>query len=342
MSYATAESVSMTTAGVDPVLELDGVGHWFGRNRVLRGIDLHIARGQIVALVGPSGCGKSTLLRAILGTDPPKAGQVRMNGVAVDRPGRDRGIVYQRYGLYPFMTARENVAFGLMLDQTSLPQRLLRFYPWSRQRKRHLELADAWLRDVGLSAAADRYPHELSGGMRQRVAFAAAKVMKPELLLLDEPFGALDEATREDLQQMLLTRYAENVAAVAGGQPAPHTILIVTHELNEAIFVADRVVGLSQYWNWRESGYDDCPGATIVYDQPAPVFTPGSERPTDAFFKQRSEIRRVVFDTTARTNPADYVSFWPHWAGQATPPTFGGSVLGAASAAQRGSGVDDE
>ncbi|MEM8494285.1 MAG: ATP-binding cassette domain-containing protein [Planctomycetota bacterium] len=317
------------------MLEVRGVGHWFGSNRFLHDLNLRIARGQIVALVGPSGCGKSTLLRAILGTDPAKAGRVYMNGQAVDRPGRDRGIVYQRYALYPFMTARQNVAFGLMLDQTSIPQRLLGFYRWSGKRREHLEQADAWLAKVGLSDAADRYPHELSGGMRQRVAFAAAKVMQPELLLLDEPFGALDEATREDLQQMLLLRYRENVEATQAGKTPPHTILIVTHELNEALFVADRVIGLSQYWDWRAAGHDTVPGATIVYDQPAPIYPVGAVRENDAFMSQRQQIRSVVFSQDNTVVPKDHVGFWQRWASETDRTTFAGSVLSAQPGGER-------
>lgn len=316
------------------VLELQGVGHWFGSNRVLHDVNLRIARGQIVALVGPSGCGKSTLLRAILGTDPAKAGQVLMNGQCVDRPGRDRGIVYQRYALYPFMTARENVAFGPMLDQTSIFQRMTGFYRWSAKRREHLEQADAWLAKVGLADAADRYPHELSGGMRQRVAFAAAKVMRPELLLLDEPFGALDEATREELQQMLLLRYQENIQAVRAGTPPPHTILIVTHELNEALFVADRVIGLSQYWDWRGAGHAAVPGATIVCDQPAPVYPVGAIRENDAFLEQRGVIRDIVFSQNNAVVPAERVEFWKRWDAAADRKLFAGSVLTAGTDGQ--------
>ncbi|MEO0586986.1 MAG: ATP-binding cassette domain-containing protein [Planctomycetota bacterium] len=294
----------------DIVLETRALGHGFGDLEVLHDINLHIARGQIVALVGPSGCGKSTLLRAILGTHPARAGAALMNGDTIRSPHRSRGIVYQRYSLYPFLTARENVAFGPMLDQTSTPFRWFRPFAWRSLRRRHLDEADRWLDRVGLVDARHRYPGELSGGMRQRVAFAAAKVMGPDLLLLDEPFGALDEATREDLQRLLLERYRENLEAKAAGNPPPHTILIVTHELNEAIIVADRVLGLSQYWNYREHGHDHCPGATIVYDRPAPVFTPEEHVETESLIAQREAIRRIVFEPQPPAQRYQHDTYW--------------------------------
>jgi NitT/TauT family transport system ATP-binding protein len=123
--------------------------------------------------------------------------------------------------------------------------------------------------------------------------------------LLDEPFGALDEATREELQVMLLQLYQENLQAMKIGQPPPHTILIVTHELTEAIYVADRVVGLSQYY---QGGGDQ--GATIVYDKPAPVFLPGDPRKFDGFLEQKEELRRVVFDPNYLVDYREYVTFW--------------------------------
>ena len=292
-----------------PALEVRGVSHWFGPSkeaghRVLGGVELTIGRGQIVALVGPSGCGKSTLLRAILGTHPPREGTVSADGNPVTRPGRDVGIVYQHYSLYDFLTARGNVAFGLTLDETTLPQRLFRPLWWREKHRDFLRRADAFLERVNLSDAADRYPHEMSGGMRQRVAVAQAFILEPKVVLLDEPFGALDEATREELQVMLLGFAAENAEAARDGREPPHTILIVTHELNEALYVADRVVGLSQY---HPGGAD---GSKIVYDRPAPHFTPDQPRDYAALVGQREEIRRAVFDPANVERHTEYVTFW--------------------------------
>lgn len=299
------------------VLESRSVNHWFGPKKVLYDINLKVVRGQIVSLVGPSGCGKSTLLRAIVGTHLPKSGEIVTysgeKGHAGDRvtgPGRDRGIVYQHYSLFPFLTAQQNVAFGLMLDQTSLPFRILQFPKWRRLRKQHLEEAAAFLDRLGLGDAVHKYPHELSGGMRQRVAIAQALIMKPEITLLDEPFGALDEATREDLQRMLLKLYLENRQAKDRGEKPPYTIFIVTHELNEALYVGDRIIGLSQYWNWRESDHEEAPGATIVYDKKAPVFEPDEDRNYELLEEQRDEIRQVVFDPKHLQDRDEFRKFW--------------------------------
>jgi NitT/TauT family transport system ATP-binding protein len=278
------------------VLQVENLSHWFGDNHVLFSINLKIRSGQIVALVGPSGCGKSTLLRAVLGTHPANAGHVLMDDKPVTSPGRDRGIVYQRYSLFPFMTACENVAFGLMLDQTSPHQRFFFLPKWRRLRTEHLSQAKALLERLGLAHAINKYPAELSGGMRQRVAIAQALIMKPQILLLDEPFGALDEATREDLQQMVLELYAENQRMISNGDKPLHTILMVTHELNEALYVSDRVLGLSQYWDWRAQGHTSCPGATIIYDQPAPIYEPNAPKNFSELAHQRETIRSIVFE----------------------------------------------
>ena len=294
----------------DTVLELRGVSHWFGDNKVIHDVNLKVIRGEIVSLVGPSGCGKSTLLRAVLGTHPPRRGEILMNGAAVTRPGRDRGIVYQRYSLYPFLTAQQNVALGLMLDRTSLRYRFFKFFEWRRVERTHLAQAAELLERLGLGESLGHYPSELSGGMCQRVAIAQALIMKPRILLLDEPFGALDEATREGLQNMLLEFYQENLKAVKAGTQPPYTILIVTHELNEALYVGDRVVGLSQYWRWEDTGVGDHPGATIIYDSVAPVFSPHEERDMNILLEQRREIRRVVYEPAERREAAEHLRFW--------------------------------
>jgi len=295
------------------VLECRGIHHWFGSHNVLFDLNLRIIRGEIVALVGPSGCGKSTLLRAIVGTHPPRRGQVlvRRDGqvTEVHQPGRDRGIVYQRYSLFPNLTALQNVAFGLMLDRTSIPFRLFKYPRWRRLRRGYREEAAAMLERLGLAAAMNNYPHELSGGMCQRVAIAQALVMKPSILLLDEPFGALDEATREELQRMLLQLYAENLTAIREGKPAPYTILMVTHEINEALFVSDRVVGLSQYWDWKSTNRE-FPGATIIYDNMAPVFQPESQRDFQQLVKQKDEILHAAFDPEYCQVRQQWTQFW--------------------------------
>lgn len=296
----------------ESILTVRELSHWFGSNRVLFNVNVDIKRGQIVAMVGPSGCGKSTLLRAIVGTHPACKGEITIqdNGMprVIDAPGRDRGIVYQRYSLFPHLTAQQNVAYGLMVDQTRIPDRIFKKREWRTLRKKHMEQAAEMLDRMKLGAALKKYPPELSGGMCQRVAIAQALIMKPSVLLLDEPFGALDEATREELQRILLTLYSENLEAVKEGRNSPHTVMIVTHEINEAIFVSDRVIGLSQYWNWKEVGETSSPGATIVYDKKAPVFSPDDERDFLSFRDQKNEILHAVFDPDYCQSYREYIA----------------------------------
>lgn len=298
-------------------LECRGVSHWFGAHKVLYDVNLKVVRGQFLSLVGPSGCGKSTLLRAIVGTHLPRKGQILVNLVhgqsalsAVKGPGRDRGIVYQHYSLFPFLTAWQNVALGLLLDQTSIPFRFFRPFKWRRLRKQHLNLAAEYLEKVHLTRAMHLYPHEMSGGMRQRVALAQALIMKPEIILLDEPFGALDEATREDLQRLLLELYDQNQQARRRNQAPPFTLIIITHELNEAIYVGDRLVGLSMYWDWNATNHAECPGATIVYDRSSPVFEPHAAREYEQFEQQREEVRKQVFSPKTLQPAHIFKTYW--------------------------------
>ena len=303
------------TRDVPLALSLRGIGHNYDDFYVLGDVDLDVVRGEIVSLVGPSGCGKSTLLRAVVGTHPPNRGEVvvspgQPDEHAVSGPGPDRGIVYQNYALMPFLTALQNVAFGPKMAETTLWDRTVGYPSWRRQRAAQEEEARALLERLGLGHASDMYPSQMSGGMRQRVAIAQALIMKPAVLLLDEPFGALDEATREELQNLLLGLYQENLEAHAKGDPAPYTILIVTHELNEALLVGDRVVGLSQYWNWRDAGYNKCPGAQVIYDKPVEVYEPDKHRDPEAFREAREEIRRAVFQEDVLQPPAEFRTFW--------------------------------
>ena len=291
-------------------VEVKGLSHWFGQQRILNDVNLKITAGQIVALVGPSGCGKSTLLKAILGTHPPSEGAVTVDRKVIDAPCRDVGIVYQHYGLFDFLTAESNVAFGLKLDATSLAFRTLKFPKWRQLRKQHLLQSREFLNRVGLEASAGKYPAQLSGGMRQRVSIAQSLILKPKLLLLDEPFGALDEATRESLQMMLLGFYQENLKAKAAGRTPEYTILIVTHELNEAIYVANRVIGLSRFHDQADRG------AMIVYDRPCPVFQPNEPKDFEKLVEQREELRRAVFDPAYVKHYSKYVSFWSEVAAQ--------------------------
>ena len=291
----------------DTILRCDSVSSRYGEVRVLHEIDLTIGRGEFVALVGPSGSGKTTLLRALIGTHLPATGKVEITHLGpsgkrvttrVTGPGKDRGIVYQQYSLYPDLSALDNVVEGLVLSETGFLSRLM--LPLQRKRMRdYRERAAALLDRFGLGHVKDQYPSSLSGGQQQRVAIAQTIIMKPDVLFLDEPFGALDEETRESMQNMLLGLMEENEELEEERKAPCHTVIIVTHQLNEALYVADRVLGLSQHWDWKSVGQGACPGAKIVYDEPAPTYRLGMPRPEEAVFRaQREDIRRIVMGDT--------------------------------------------
>ena len=187
----------------------------------LDGLSLTVEAGELLTLVGPSGCGKSTVLDLISGLTHPTTGTVRANGVEVTNPGPDRGVVFQQYTLLPWRTAIGNIEFAL--EAVGL------------KRRERTERARTFLDLVGLSEFANRYPHELSGGMKQRVAIARSLSYQPGVLLMDEPFGALDAQTRERLQEELLQIW----------ERTDTTIVFITHDIEEAVFLGERVVVMS-------------------------------------------------------------------------------------------------
>ena len=290
-------------------LNIKGVSQWFGDNRVLHDINIKVVQGQFVALVGESGCGKSTLLRAILGTLPPKEGIIETDGIPVTGPNHNVGVVYQHYDLYDWMTAEENVAFGLKLHETDIRDRLFKYFSWRKLRNQHLEQSRDLLSKFRLTNSHDRYPVELSGGMKQRVAIAQALIMKPKILLLDEPFGALDEATREELQGTLLMLYAENMEARKRGEPPPWTVMMITHELDEAFYVSDRVIGLSRRWHDGDLKGPEL-GATKVWDKCSPVYHPDDERDFTKFHDAKEELRNEVIKGSRIMQREENCSFW--------------------------------
>ena len=180
--------------------------------------------GELIAIVGQSGCGKSTVLRIIAGLEPhfpPTSGKVQVFGKTVDKPGADRGMVDQKYSLMPHLTVLDNIAFGLRLRDVRARER--------RDRARE------WAKKVGLEGAEDKYPSELSGGMQQRVSIAATLILAPKILLMDEPFGALDPKTRMQMQELLVQLWKEQQS----------TVFIVTHSVEEAIYLGDRVLRMA-------------------------------------------------------------------------------------------------
>ena len=205
-------------------IEIDDVSFCYpgsrGRETALEHVSLSIEAGEFVCLLGPSGCGKSTLLSLLEGLNRADSGEIRMDGEVIDGPGRNRAVVFQHYSLFPWMTARQNIIFGIRQSG--------RHYTKAERRAR----ADHYLECVGLGNAGDRYPSELSGGMKQRVAIARALAMEADILLMDEPFGAIDPKLRQDLQELVSRLSVEH----------KKTVVFVTHDIDEAILLADRIV----------------------------------------------------------------------------------------------------
>ena len=226
-----AAHVSVVPPGEVPKLRVSELGVTY-RSRLgddveaVRGVDFSIvnkpAIGEIVVLLGPSGCGKSTILKSVAGLLPPTRGEILVDGVQVDGVGRDRGMVFQAYTSFAWLTVRENVEYGLRLHGVPAAERAT--------------LAEQYLEAVGLEDSSKKYPKELSGGMKQRVAIARTLLNKPKLLLMDEPFGALDPQTRWGMQGLLIdiSRKEDN------------TIIFVTHDVSEAVYLADTILVLSK------------------------------------------------------------------------------------------------
>ncbi len=202
-------------------IRFDNVNKSFGAKnagvKVLENINLEIADKEFVAIVGPSGCGKTTCLRIVAGFEQPTSGVVSLNGKPVTDPGPDRAVVFQHFALFPWKTVRQNLDLGLRNKNLDKPQRD--------------ELIANALQLMNLESHVDAFPHQLSGGMQQRVAIARAYVLDPEVLLMDEPFGALDAQTRVVMQEELVRLARVN----------PRTVLFITHSVEEAVYLADRV-----------------------------------------------------------------------------------------------------
>ncbi|HEX5064842.1 MAG TPA: ABC transporter ATP-binding protein [Myxococcota bacterium] len=251
-------------------LALRGVSKSFGRRRVLADVDFALGADECVAIVGFSGSGKTTLISILAGLLAPDAGRVEMDGAPAPAAGPERGVVFQRYALLPWLSVAANVQLAVDVAHPELPR--------SARRERALE----FVRLVGLAAAADKRPRELSGGMRQRVAVARALATEPRILLLDEPLGALDALTRGSLQQEI-ARLLQHSGRAA---------VLVTNDVDEAILLADRIVPLTPG-----------PGATL-----GASFRVGLERPRErallnrdpAFKKLRNEVTSHLLELAAR------------------------------------------
>ncbi|ASS90159.1 ABC transporter ATP-binding protein [Bacillaceae bacterium ZC4] len=188
-----------------------------GSFQALENVSLYVKNEEFVSILGPSGCGKSTILRILAGLEEPTSGSVQVSGEEVKGPSAKRGMVFQSYTLFPWLTVRENIEFGLKLK--------------GMKQKERKEISDRYLELVGLERFADSYGKELSGGMKQRVAIARSLANNPEVLLMDEPFGALDAQTKQSMQQLLLDIWKKEKT----------TIVFITHDIDEALFLSQRI-----------------------------------------------------------------------------------------------------
>jgi len=264
-------------------LHIEDLYKSYGERLVLDNVDLTVRKGELCTVVGPSGCGKSTLLRQVLGEEMPDAGRVLVDGLDVSHPDTRRGIVFQRYSLFPHLSVVDNVMTGPLLHAGR----------WRVANKRKQAIRDEalqYLHRMRLSEHANKYPHELSGGQQQRVAIAQSLIMKPSILMMDEPFGALDPDTREGMQVLLLELWeAEQM-----------TVFFVTHDLEEAVYLGTRVLVLSQYYS------DDRPteakrGAKIIADYQLPRAATATEvKRSEAFTSLVENIRNEGFNPELR------------------------------------------
>jgi NitT/TauT family transport system ATP-binding protein len=268
-------------------LRIEDVYKSYGERLILDNVDLSVRKGEFCNVVGPSGCGKSTLLRQVLGEESPDSGRITIEGRDVGHPDTQRGIVFQRYSLFPHLSAIDNVMTGPLIG-LSWRQRV-------RNRQAVRSEAMRYLERMRLAEHAHKYPHELSGGMQQRVAIAQSLIMKPAILMMDEPFGALDPDTREQMQVLLLELWeAEQM-----------TIFFVTHDLEEAVYLGTRVLVLSQYYT-DDRGLPARRGAKFVADHQLPRSVSATHVKRSPEFAALVETLREGFDPEGRKHIADF------------------------------------
>lgn len=237
-------------------------------------VSLEIDDNEFVTVVGPSGCGKSTLMNILAGLETPSDGSAVVDGVEVQGPGPERGVIFQQYALFPWLTVRQNVEFGLMVAKTPKAERRAR--------------AEHFIRMVGLEQFADALPKMLSGGMKQRCAIARAYAVDPKILLMDEPFGALDALTRVTLQEQLLDTWSKE----------KRTVMFITHDVDEAVFLANRVVIMAAN-----------PGRIFeIVDVDLPYPRTEDVRLSPEFAQLRNRVWHAVYHQTAGNDAADVSS----------------------------------
>ncbi len=246
--------------------------------RVVDDVSYDINDGDFIAVIGPSGCGKTTMMSMLAGFQKPTSGKVLFDGHPVTGPGPERGVIFQEYGVFPWLTVKDNIAFGLKLNANHVPV------------AERDEICEHYLALMGLSDFANSYPKHLSGGMRQRLAIARAYAVKPQFLLMDEPFGALDAQTRANMQNLLL-----QVLATEG-----KTVMLITHSVEEAIYLASRIVVVTA----RPARIKE------IIDVPFPYPRDESLQERPEFGELRSHIRELVMSEyraqQAQLRPASF------------------------------------
>ncbi len=230
----------------DYIITFENVTKRFGDFTAVKDVNFEVydipEKGEFISILGPSGCGKSTILNQIAGFYGPSSGRVLQRGKPITGPGADRGMVFQTYSSFPQLKVWQNIAFGMVIQELKRPKNpalklLDSFIGIQGARKRDLkERALLWVDRVGLKGNHEKYPHQLSGGMRQRVALARTLAVKPEIILMDEPFGALDRITRWEMQDLLVSLWREKQA----------TVFLITHDIGEAVYLGDRIYILSE------------------------------------------------------------------------------------------------
>lgn len=266
MSLALAAPPIQKAAAARPLLSLNGVSYDYEGHEVLKNFDLQVHEGESLALLGPSGCGKTTVMNLLAGFLEPSSGVAHYAGKRIAGPGPERGVVFQSYALFNWLSVRDNIAFSLKCA--------------GRPRAEQYEVASEMIELVGLAGFEKTYPYQLSGGMRQRCSLARVLASRPQVMLMDEPFAAVDVQTREKLQQEIL-----KIRAATGT-----TIVFVTHSIDEAVFLGDRVLLLS-----AEKGV---PPSSFDIHLPHPRWN-AANRVDDHFLAARNEIYRVMHATPA-------------------------------------------
>ncbi len=235
-----------------PLIKAKNLWKKYGDNVVLERMNVSVNAGEFITMVGTSGCGKSTFLKMLLGMESPSSGELLLEGKPIpDEPDQSRGIVFQQYSVFPHLTVLQNVIIAREFEHSPLLGKL-----FGSAKRKVMEEAKALLESVGLTHALNRYPHELSGGMKQRLAIAQALIRQPRILLLDEPFGALDPGIRADMHQLILQLWREHQL----------TVFMVTHDLSEGFYLGTRLWVFDKLR--RDNQAPNAYGASITYDLP--------------------------------------------------------------------------